>query len=153
MQSKILNATLIVLLAILSSQAMAADKFLNLDRERHQTIERYLRALQTGSAGVMAEIFTANGTVKSTSVGNAPAVKFFNDFLPKIHSAELRIGSIYQVGVGYNDNSERTQYGASFSYHWVLKDGSKGGGAYVDQFYFASMSNKLKQVIMYENLQ
>lgn len=139
------------LLAILSTSALAGNIDNNslssrLDSARKQTIQRYFGALQAGDPSVMQDIFTSDGTVLSTSAGQSPAIVFFNMFLPKIQSATLTIGNTYQA------TAKKDWYGASFSYHYILKDGTKGGGSYSDEFNFAPHSSKLQQVIMYENL-
>lgn len=59
-------------------------------------IKRYLWAMENHSASAIQELFTTDGTVISTSVGNANAAIFYEKFLPQIKSAKTQLGEIYK---------------------------------------------------------
>lgn len=95
---------------------------------------------------MMSPLFTPDGSVVSTSVGNSAAIPFYEKFLPEIKSANVTLGEIYR------SLSNRNHYSASFTFKFTLKDGTAEGGSYVDEFYIDPKICKLQKVIMYENL-
>lgn len=129
---------------------------LAMNEDAHQTckgknspqslIKRYLEAMQNHSTSMMKPLFTPDGSVVSTSVGNSAAIPFYEEFLPEIKSATVELGEIYR------SMSNKDHYSASFIFKFTLKDGASEGGSYADEFYIDSKTCKLQKVIMYENL-
>jgi hypothetical protein len=116
-----------------------------LEIERLHQIKAYLSDLQDHDADAISGLFVPGGTVLSTSRGSINAAQFFHSFLPTIKIATVSVQSIYKAVDKKND------YSASFSFHWILKDGTKDGAVYEDEFIFEKNSALFKQVIMYEN--
>ena len=108
-------------------------------------INQYLDAMENHSVAAIEKLFTEDGTVVSTSVGNADAVAFYKKFFPEIKTAKTKLLETYRSTTNPN------LYGASFIFTFTTHDGTTEGGAYADEFYFAP-SCKLRKVVMYENM-
>ncbi len=115
-------------------------------REYKEVILRYLNAMENHSIPAIKKLFTANGTVVSTSVGNAEAVPFYKKFFPEIKTAKTKLLEVYKSTTNPN------HYSASFIFTFTTVDGVSEGGAYTDEFYFGPNTCKLNKVVMYENM-
>lgn len=141
---KKLSRSFLVIFLLFTAVTASANAFAS--SEKVNVIKEYLHDLQTANASAITGLFVPGGEVISTSQGQVNASEFFNSFLPEIANAEVSIHKIYK---GFNTNE---RYSASFHFSWIMKDGSRSGGNYVDEFTFEKGTNKLRKVYMYENL-
>lgn len=116
------------------------------EREYKEVIQKYLNAMENHSTTEIEELFTADATVVSTSVGNAKALPFYKKFFPEIKTAKTKLLEVYK------STTNPDHYSASFIFTFTTIDGTSEGGAYADEFYFSPTSCKLNKVIMYENM-
>merc|ERR1712127_248056 len=99
-------------------------------------IQAYVTALGERNATAVAALFTANGTVWSTSSGRrSPPLDFFAAFLPSLVSAHAELLDVWcHVGLG---DTRRLLVLATFRFLFVEEAGAEEeGGIYVDEFTF-----------------
>lgn len=137
---KIKGAVLFLLLMV--SVNSFAD---TLEKERLETINQYLGALQKIDTKLMTSLFTQQGFVISTSKGKVDPMKFFTGFFNELKSTNVKISNLYK------DLKYPNHYAAKFKFSWTEKTGASAGGEYIDDFTFADNSNKLLVVNMFEN--
>lgn len=115
------------------------------ERARKKVIERYLQDLQKADYKDIIQLFDKNAYVISTSEGKMDAKSFYYAFLPKIQSAKTELHQLFMP------TTDSTPLAARFHYTFKFKDGTEGGGEYVDEFVFWDTSTLLSAVYMFEN--
>lgn len=113
---------------------------------KEQVIKRYLNGLKKGDVKEILSLFEPNGTVISTSKGKLTAEKFYSAFLPHVTQAKVKLSNFYY------SSASKDNIAAKFHFAFSLDDGKSEQGEFVDEFIFYPHTQKLSQVIMFENL-
>ena len=142
-----LKTKLLILAAamLVNSAAMAFIDPVTISLSRIEVVYRYIDDLSRANAQDMLRLFHDDGTVVSTSKGRVNAKEFFNAFLPEITRANTEVKEIFSAPADSNHLVAR------FHFSFRLKNGELGEGEYIDEFIFPNNSNKLSEVIMFEN--
>lgn len=139
--SKFVLGMLFLFLSLSVNAVMAGS----LVDERKAVCIRYVRDLQAADYKDIIQLFVKGGFVVSTSKGHMDAKDFFYSFLPNIRTAKAEIHEGFVAIAGSN-------LAVRFNFEFEMKDGEVGHGEYVDVFTFATNSEKLMSVSMFENL-
>lgn len=131
----------------ISAYGITSNNKTTLEKERLETVREYLKSLGSLNSTKINMLFEKNGKVISTSKGEIDSKIFFKGFLSELTSADIKDIYIYKA---IND---KNHYGAKFNFGWIEKNGTAGGGVYMDDFIFTNGSKKLEKVIMFENKQ
>lgn len=144
---KLSKSFLIPALFLLSSFALAeAKEPSTLEIKRQTVIQEYFHDLQKADPQAMSQLFEENAYVISTSKGKLNAKDFFYAFLPTVVQFNTEQHQAFLKGEDPDHSLVR------FHLNFVLNNGDRHEGEYVDEFIFTKNSDKLAAVYMFENL-
>ena len=97
---------------------------------QQETIRRYLRGLEKGSAEEIIRLFSESGVVYSPLYGRQDAGDFYKALFKDTTRSEITLFRIFQ------ETENPAVAAAHFRYEWLMKDGSEHSFECVDIFHF-----------------